>query len=201
MKHRIAIALAATVLSTAALAGCGSNDNPEPEPTPSNSQTTTAAVEPFSTIAHIAQDERKTVARIIELGKARQADESAIVAALIAARGEQLWMFHQPGQVFRNLFGWNAQWDNRSHLDDGAINTAIDIFYEGAERPENLAKKNDVVDYAVAIQLSDHYSGREYFSDRTVKGENNSFRSTEDKVRAQYTKSLPYAQAAYAQLG
>ena len=201
MKHRIAIALSAAVLSTAALAGCGNNDNPGQQPPSSTTQTTTAVVEPFSTLPHIAEAERETVTRIIELGKARHADETAIVAALIAARAEQLWQLHQPGPVMRNLLGWSAHWDKRSILNDEAIKDAINNFYGGAEKPENIAKNDNPVDYAVAIQLSDHYSGREYFSDRTVPGENTASFSTEDKVRAQYTKSLPYAQAAYDQLG
>lgn len=201
MKHRIAIALAATVLSAVALAGCGSNDNPEPEPTPSTNQTTTAVVEPFSTIAHIAQNERAAVSRIIDKGKVIGADKPAILAALVAARSEGNWQFHHSGPARRNIFGWSQQWDSRPNVDDAAIDDAINNFYGGANKPANLEKRDDVVAYAVAVQLTDDFSGREYFTDKTAYGQVNSSFSTEDRVRVKYTESLPYAQAAYDQLG
>ncbi|GAF43749.1 hypothetical protein [Rhodococcus wratislaviensis] len=201
MNYRITTALTVMVLATAVIAGCGNNsdDDIASQPAPT-SDATTQVLDPFvDDTADGAQQE--TVTRIIDLGNQRKASDNAIIAALVASRAEGFWRVHHSGSGGRNLFGWSQMWDDRPALDDGAVTDAIENFYAGAESPENAAKNDDPVDYAVAIQLSDHSGGRVYFEDREAYDANLPDFRTEDTVRKTYTEALPYARAAYEQLG
>lgn len=66
-------------------------------------------------------------------------------------------------------------------------------------KPGDAANGNPV-DYAVAIQLSDHFGGRTYFEDREAYDDNMSYLGTEEKVRSAYAEALPYARAAFYEL-
>ncbi|MDV6245347.1 hypothetical protein [Rhodococcus opacus] len=200
MNYRITTALTVMVLATAVIAGCGNNsdDDTASQPAPT-SDATTQVLDPFVDDTADGQ-QKETVTRIIDLGNQRKASDNAIIAALVASRAEGFWRVHHSGSGGRNLFGWSQMWDNRPALDDGAVTDAIENFYAGAESSENAAKNDNPVDYAVAIQLSDHLGGRVYFEDREAYDANLPDFRTEDTVRNTYTEALPYARAAYEQL-
>ncbi|PBC35173.1 hypothetical protein CJ179_48845 [Rhodococcus sp. ACS1] len=199
MNYRVTTALTTLILATAVIAGCGNNpdDNTVSQPAPTI-DTTTQVLDPFVDDTADGQ-QKETVTRIIDLGNQRKAPENTIIAALIASRAEGSWRVHHSGSGGRNLFGWSQMWDNRPALDDGAVTDAIENFYAGADSPENAAKKDDPVDYAVSIQLSDRLGGRVYFEDRTAYDANLPDFRTEDTVRNTYTEALPYARAAFDQ--
>lgn len=202
MNYRITTALTVMVLATAVIAGCGGNnsdDDTASQPAPAI-DTTTQVLDPFVDDTADGQ-QKETVTRIIDLGKQRKAPDNAIIAALVASRAEGFWRVHHSGSGGRNLFGWSQMWDNRPALDDGAVTDALENFYAGAESSENAAKDDNPVDYAVAIQLSDHLGGRVYFEDREAYDDNMSYLGTEDKVRNEYAEALPYARAAFDQFG
>lgn len=201
MNFRATSALTVMVLAAAVIAGCGSNsgDDTASQPSPAI-DATSQVLDPFVDDTADGQ-QKETVTRIIDLGNERKSPDNAIIAALVASRAEGLWRVHHSGSGGRNLFGWSQMWDNRPALDDGAVADAIENFYAGAESPENAARRDDPVDYAVAIQLSDHLGGRVYFEDREAYDDNMSYLGTEDKVRNEYAGALPYARAAFDQFG
>lgn len=200
MKYRVTTALTAMVLATAVIAGCGSNSNDDTGSQPAPTiDATTPVVDPFVDDTADGQ-QKETVTRIIALGNERKAPDNAIIAALVASRAEGFWRVHHSGSAGRNLFGWSQKWDNRPALDAGAVTDAIENFYAGAESQGEAAKNGNPVDYAVAIQLSDHFGGRTYFEDREAYDDNMSYLGTEDKVRSAYAEALPYARAAFYEL-
>jgi hypothetical protein len=188
------------VLATAVIAGCGSdsNDDTASQPAPTI-DATTQVIDPFVDDTADGQ-QKETVTRIIALGNERKAPDNAIIAALVASRAEGFWRVHHSGSGGRNLFGWSQKWDNRPALDAGAVTDAIENFYAGAESQGEAAKNGNPVDYAVAIQLSDHFGGRTYFEDRTAYNANLPDFRTQDAVRHKYAEALPYARAAFDQL-
>lgn len=208
MNKRLQTALIASILTIAALAGCSTgSDTPQ---APTSAAQTTAPINLFEgNSPAVADRERAGIDRIIEIGHARGEKENAIIAALTASRAEAGWWIALDGTSY-DLFGWNPRFGNKSRNLPTTVEAITNRFYDRGHTSGLDPEISGPVDYAVIIQTTDtriiDKSGeqRDYYQDRTSKEtwRNRSHQlGTEEKVRAEYTKALPLAQAAYAQLG
>lgn len=208
MNKRLPTALIASILTIAALAGC-STDSDTPQAPPSAAQTT-APIDPFEGNSPAVVDmKRAGIDRIIEIGHARGEKENAIIAALTASRAEAGWWIALDGTSY-DLFGWNPRFGNKSRNLPATVEAITNRFYDRGRASGLDPETSGPVDYAVIIQTTDtrvvDKSGdqRDYYQDRTsveTRNDRSRLLGTEEKVRAEYTKVLPLAQAAYSQLG
>lgn len=212
IKHRSSATLGllvAVAIVASALTACGENSSPAASDTTTSSVEATPTLDPFE--YDVNNWKKDTVTRIVDIGKERNENETAILAALTASYGEVTWWAALDG-TSEDLFGWKSPavvvpgaGRYRAQRNEAPyITGAINRFYQRGH-DLNLTTDNPV-DYAIEVQTTDVRPANlgdatvTYYQDRvTARGEPNRF-ADEKAVRTKYSEALAYAEAAFRQI-